>query len=36
MESEDIWKKVFGYTTEEQGGLPRMLDRSAINICRLE
>jgi spore photoproduct lyase len=35
MESEDVWKKVFGFPTEEYGGLSRMLDNSAIKICQL-
>ncbi len=26
MESDEIWRDVFGYTTEEKGGLPTMLD----------
>jgi spore photoproduct lyase len=29
MESDEIWQEVFGYTPEEYGGLPAMLDRSA-------
>ncbi len=28
MESETVWRQVFGYTPDEQGGLPAMLDRS--------
>ena len=36
MESEDVWKKVFGFTTEEYGGLPHILDESAIKICQLD
>ncbi len=28
MESSEIWQEVFGYTPEEHGGLPMMLDRS--------
>ena len=26
MEGEDIWRDVFGYSPEEKGGLPAMLD----------
>jgi spore photoproduct lyase len=29
MESPEIWQEVFGYTPEEYGGLPAMLDRVA-------
>jgi len=36
MENEDVWKKVFGFTTEEHGGLPHILDESAIKICELD
>lgn len=28
MENDTIWREVFGYTPEEQGGLPVMLDRA--------
>ncbi len=28
MENDAIWREVFGFTPEEQGGLPAMLDRS--------
>lgn len=28
MENDTIWREVFGYTPEEQGGLPAMLDRA--------
>jgi spore photoproduct lyase len=28
MENDTIWREVFGFTPEEQGGLPAMLDRS--------
>jgi spore photoproduct lyase len=28
MENDTIWREVFGFTPEEQGGLPRMLDRA--------
>jgi len=36
MESPEVWQEVFGYTPERFGGLPRMLDRSAIEICGLD
>jgi spore photoproduct lyase len=28
MEGEDIWRDVFGFSPEERGGLPSMLDRA--------
>ncbi len=28
MESDEIWREVMGYTPEEKGGLPAMLDRT--------
>ncbi len=30
MESDEIWKEVFGFSPEEKGGLAKMLDRAAI------
>lgn len=30
MESDEIWREVFGYCPEEHGGLARMLDRAAF------
>ena len=35
MESPEIWEKVFGYRPEHFGGLPHMLDQSAIDKCRV-
>ena len=29
MENDTIWRQVFGYAPEDQGGLPAMLDRAA-------
>jgi spore photoproduct lyase len=29
MESDEIWREVFGYTPGEQGGLPALLDQAA-------
>jgi spore photoproduct lyase len=29
MESDEIWREVFGYTPEEKGGLPAMLDKAS-------
>ncbi len=31
MESDEIWKEVMGFTPEEKGGVPVMLDRSFFN-----
>jgi spore photoproduct lyase len=28
MENDTIWREVFGFAPEEQGGLPAMLDRA--------
>lgn len=36
MENEDVWKQVFGFTTDAYGGLPQMLDESAIKTCELD
>ena len=33
MESDDIWRDVFGFTPEEKGGLPAMLDLAARTQC---
>ena len=33
MESDEIWRDVFGFTPEEKGGLPAMLDRAARTKC---
>lgn len=30
MESDEIWKEVFGFCPEERGGLPAMLDRAIM------
>lgn len=35
MESETVWQNVLGFETEKRGGLPRMLDESAIKKCQL-
>jgi spore photoproduct lyase len=36
MEDGEAWQKVFGFVPEDQGGLGRMLDKSAILHCDLE
>lgn len=33
MESDEIWRDVFGFSPEEKGGLPAMLDRAARTKC---
>lgn len=35
MEDDDVWQKSFGFVPEEKGGLPKMLDDSAIRHCGL-
>jgi len=35
MESDEIWREVFGFAPEEKGGLPAMLDRAAQAQCGL-
>jgi spore photoproduct lyase len=36
MENEEVWERVFGYTPERFGGLPHLLDKSAIEKCQLD
>jgi len=33
MESDEIWREVFGYSPESKGGLRQMLDRAAKSFC---
>lgn len=35
MEDEEVWRQSFGFTPAEKGGLPRMLDASAVEHCGL-
>ncbi len=35
MEDQEVWQKCFGYTPEQFGGLPLMLDKRAATICNL-
>ncbi len=35
MEDDEVWQKSFGFVPEEKGGLPKMLDDSAIRHCGL-
>ncbi len=33
MEDDEVWEKCLGFLPAEQGGLPAMLDKSAVRIC---
>lgn len=35
MEDDRVWSETLGFTPEEKGGLPAMLDRAAIRVCNL-
>jgi spore photoproduct lyase len=35
MEDDEVWKKSLGFLPSERGGLEKMLDRSAMEHCRL-
>jgi len=35
MESPEVWREAFGFTPQERGGLPRMLDEAARRVCDL-
>jgi spore photoproduct lyase len=35
MEDEEVWKKTLGIIPDDVGGLPRMLDMSAVRHCNL-
>jgi spore photoproduct lyase len=35
MEDDEVWRKSFGFTPEEKGGLSKMLDASAVKHCGL-
>jgi spore photoproduct lyase len=36
MEDDEIWRKTLGFIPSERGGLPSMLDRSAMDHCGLD
>ena len=36
MEDDEVWKKTLGYIPSDRGGLPKMLDNSAMRHCGLE
>lgn len=35
MEDDEVWEKTLGFTPADHGGLPKMLDDSAVKICGL-
>ncbi|MEE8431157.1 MAG: DNA photolyase [Candidatus Desulfatibia sp.] len=35
MEDDEVWQKALGFIPAEGGGLPKMLDESAVRICGL-
>jgi spore photoproduct lyase len=36
MEDDEVWLKSLGFVPQERGGLPRILDESAVRHCRLD
>ena len=36
MEDDEVWRKSLGFIPAEKGGLPRMLDESAVRHCGLD
>jgi len=36
MEDDEVWRKSMGLIPKEKGGLPTMLDQSAVRVCKLE
>lgn len=36
MEDEEVWSKTFGFIPSDRGGLPKMLDKSAVFHCGLD
>ena len=35
MEDDEVWQKSLGFIPRDHGGLPKMLDKSAVRICGL-
>jgi spore photoproduct lyase len=35
MEDDEVWQRALGFTPDQRGGLPRMLDRAAVRHCGL-
>ena len=36
MEDDEVWQKSMGFIPQDRGGLPKMLDNSAVRICNLK
>ncbi|MGA8242533.1 MAG: spore photoproduct lyase family protein [Desulfobacterales bacterium] len=36
MEDDEVWQKSLGFLPDDRGGLPRMLDESAVRHCGLD
>jgi spore photoproduct lyase len=36
MEDDEVWQKSLGFIPDDVGGLPHMLDQSAVKQCHLE
>lgn len=36
MEDDDVWEQCLGFAPQEKGGIPAMLDRSAVEKCGLD
>ncbi len=36
MEDDEVWRKSLGFIPDDVGGLPHMLDMSAVKICHLK
>jgi len=36
MEDDEVWQKSLGFLPADKGGLPRMLDESAVRHCGLD
>lgn len=36
MEDDEVWQKSMGFIPQDRGGLPEMMDESAVRICGLD
>jgi spore photoproduct lyase len=36
MEDDEVWKKSMGFSPQDRGGLPKILDNSAARVCELK
>jgi spore photoproduct lyase len=36
MEDDEVWQKSMGFIPQDRGGLPKMLDTSAVSVCGLD